>query len=217
MAEACRALGLPIVSGNVSLYNETPDGPILPTPVVGTVGLLEERSRAVPMHWSELDEIWLLGAPAWDAGALAASELAWRRGRFGGEPALDLPGAVRLVSLLADLGAGRLVTGAHDTSVGGLGVALARLAIASSVGATITLPPEAAPLPSASIFGERGGRVLVAVAPDAAVGVLRAADAAGVSALRLGVAGGDVLDLAVGETQLTLSLDQLRAAWTTPF
>jgi phosphoribosylformylglycinamidine synthase len=217
MGEACRALGLPIVSGNVSLYNETPDGPILPTPVVGTVGLLEDRSRAVPMRWSEGDEIWLLGAPAWDAGALAASELAWRRGRFGGEPSLDLPGAVRLVALLADLGARRLVTGAHDTSVGGLGVALARLAIASSVGATITLPPEAAPLPSASTFGERGGRVLAAVAPDAVVGVLSAADAAGVSALRLGVAGGDVLDLAVGETQLTLSLDQLRAAWSTPF
>nr|MBA3688860.1 phosphoribosylformylglycinamidine synthase subunit PurL [Chloroflexota bacterium] len=162
MAEACVALGLPIVSGNVSLYNETPDGPILPTPVVGMVGLLEDRSRAIPMRWSQGNEIWLLGVPAWDPGSLAASELAWRRGQFGGKPSLDLSAAARLVSLLSDLGVGGEVTGAHDTSVGGLAVAIARLVIASGVGATIALPREAAAWPTASLFGERGGRVLVA-------------------------------------------------------
>ena len=89
MADACRALDLPIVSGNVSLYNETPDGPILPTPVVGTVGLLEDRSRLVPMRWREGDEIWLLGERGWirarwpppslpGGGAGSGGRRAWR-------------------------------------------------------------------------------------------------------------------------------------------
>ena len=170
MSEACRSLGIPIVSGNVSLYNETPDGPILPTPVVGTVGLLEDRSRAVPMAWHAGDEIWLLGAPAWAAGALAASELAWRRGRFGGEPSLDVEAAARLVTLLGRLAADGLVAGAHDVSVGGIAVALARMAIASSTGATVALPAAASALPTAGLFGERGGRVLVAVSPASSGG-----------------------------------------------
>jgi len=217
MAEACVALGLPIVSGNVSLYNETPDGPILPTPVIGTVGLLDDRSRAIPMRWNTGDEIWLLGAPAWEAGALAASELAWRRGRLGGQPWLDLPAAVRLVGLLGRLGAGGMLTGAHDTSVGGLAVALARLAIASGVGAVIALPPVAESLPTAALFGERGGRVLVALAPRSAGAVAAEAEAAGVAAQRLGTADGASLNLAIGEVRISLGLDQLRAAWSAPF
>ena len=217
MAEGCVALGLPIVSGNVSLYNETPDGPILPTPVVGMVGLLEDRSRTIPMRWADGDEIWLLGAAAWDEGALAASEIAWRRGRFGGSPTLDLPAAVRLVSLLGGLAAEGLLAGAHDVSVGGLGVALARLAIASGVGATVALPEEAAGLPSASLFGERGGRALVSLRPSAARALGAAAGAFQVTALRLGVASGDVLDLSVGSARFAIGLDRLGAAWATPF
>ena len=93
IADACRAIGVPVVSGNVSLYNETPHGPILPTPVVGTVGVIEDRSTAVRMAWSPGDEIWLLGDAAGDAAALAASELAWRRGIRGGvSNTLPLPG-----------------------------------------------------------------------------------------------------------------------------
>ena len=217
MAEACRVLGVPIVSGNVSLYNETPDGPILPTPVVGTVGLLGDRSHAVPMRWEAGDAIWLLGAPAWDAATLAASELAWRRGQFGGKPLLDVPAAARLVALLGQLSAGRLVAGAHDTSVGGLGVALARLAIASSVGAIVTFPQEAIALPTASLFGERGGRVVLAVRPDAEDTVVAAASAADVAACRLGLADGARLEIGAGAVRLAFSLDQLRAAWSSPF
>jgi phosphoribosylformylglycinamidine synthase len=169
------------------------------------------------MRWTAGDEIWLLGAPAWDAGVLAASELAWRRGRFGGEPVLDVAAAGRLVALLGRLSAEGVVAGAHDASVGGLGVALARLAIASSLGATVSLPPEAAALPSASLFGERGGRVLAAVPPAAEAALIAAADAAGVAASRLGVAGGDRLEVTLGEARLAASLDQLRAAWSSPF
>jgi phosphoribosylformylglycinamidine synthase len=215
MADACRALEVPIASGNVSLYNATPAGGILPTPVIGTVGLLEDRSLAVPMAWPDGDEIWLLGDPAFDADALAASELAWRRGRFGGTPRLDLAAAVRLLQLLPLLAERRLVTGAHDASVGGLGVALARLAIASGCGAQVELPPSAAERATAALFGERVGRVLVSVAPGRGSTLAEAAAATGVPALRLGTAGGDELRIRLGAGAVTAAVDRLAATWET--
>jgi phosphoribosylformylglycinamidine synthase len=217
MVEACRALELPIVSGNVSLYNETPGGPILPTPVVGTVGLLEDRSRLVPMRWRAGDEIWLLGDPALDAGALAASALAWRHGRHGGSPRLDVSAVAAVVRLLADLAASRVVAGAHDLSVGGLGVALARMAIASDCGATVSLPQGAEPLPSAALFGERTGRVLVAVAEEDAPQLTEMARAAQVPAERLGAAHGGELEIATPGGSLRWTVGALVSAWQTPF
>ena len=217
MSQACRELAIPIVSGNVSLYNETPDGPILPTPVIGTVGLLEDRSRAIPLHWRAGDEIWLLGAEANDADALAGSELAWRRGRFGGSPSLDLAAAARLVTLLGRLSERGMVAAAHDLSVGGLAVALARMAIASEVGCTVSLPAAAGAVPTAALFGERGGRVLVAVASEFGAPLVAAADAEGVQASRLGSVGGAEVRIQVGEERLGVDLPRLAAAWQTPF
>jgi phosphoribosylformylglycinamidine synthase subunit PurL len=217
MAEACRALDLPIVSGNVSLYNETPDGPILPTPVVGTVGLLEDRSRMVPMAWRAGDEVWLLGVPALDAEALAASELAWQRGRLGGAPRLDLAAAVDVVRLLVALATDGVLAGAHDLSVGGLGVGLARMAIASRQGATVNLPRRAAATPTAALFGERSGRVLVAVAPRDARRLAEAAAAAGVPAERLGTAQGDELVIELAASAMRVTIEALASAWETPF
>ena len=211
MAEACRELGVPVVSGNVSLYNETPDGPILPTPVVGMVGLLEDRSRAVPMRWRAGDELWLLGQPAFEAGALAASEHARLRGRQGGRPTLDLAAAARLVALLGRLAADGVASGLHDLSVGGLGVALARMALASGVGAAVSLP--ATGLPSAALFGERGGRVLAAVSSEMAAALEHAAGDAAVATRRLGTAAGGSLAIRVGAAELELSLGDLDAAW----
>jgi phosphoribosylformylglycinamidine synthase II len=212
MSHACQMLGIPVVSGNVSLYNETPDGPILPSPVVGTVGLLEDRSVAVPMRWRDGDELWLLGSPAFDADALAGSELAWRRHLRGGRPLLDLAAAGRLVRLLPDLAAGGLLSGAHDVSVGGVAIALARVAIASGIGASIELP---AGVPAgAAAFGERTGRVIVAVTPARVAAVRASAAAAGVEMLRLGIAGGR--ELRVGP-ELRASPAALEAAYRTPF
>jgi phosphoribosylformylglycinamidine synthase len=219
MAEACRQLELPIVSGNVSLYNETPNGPILPTPVIGTVGLLEDRTTATPMRWRAGEAIWLLGAPAWGADALAGSELAWGRGRFGGRPALDLAAAARLIGLLLGLGRERRLSGAHDLSGGGLGVALARLAIASGTGATVTLAaePEANERPTAALCGERTGRALVAVGTGEEAAVAAAAAAADVHAVRLGTAGGTELAVTLASVQLRWGLAELKRAWMTPF
>jgi len=217
MADASRLLGVPIASGNVSLYNQAVSGSILPTPVIGMVGLLDDRSSAVPMRWRPDDEIWLLGPPAWDASALSGSELAWRRGRFGGEPSLDVAAGSRLVTLLNALAGAGLLSGAHDPSVGGLALALARLAIASSLGASIELPPEAATLPSAALFGERTGRALVAVRPEHVAELVTAAEAGGVEACRLGIGGGDSLRVAAGSARLTCAVEALKAAWETPF
>jgi phosphoribosylformylglycinamidine synthase II len=220
VGEACTALGVPVVSGNVSLYNETPNGPILPTPVIGTVGLLDDRSAAVPMRWQAGDQVWLLGEPGWDAASLAASELAWRRGRFGGRPRLDLAAAGRLVALLPELGRDGLIRGSHDLSIGGLGVALGRLAIASGVGARIELPPAARELPTAALFGERTGRVLVSVGEGASDRLMEAVNAARIAAVSLGSAGGDELVIDAGATlagqEIRIALTELQGAWATP-
>jgi phosphoribosylformylglycinamidine synthase len=219
MAEACRRLGMPIVSGNVSLYNETANGPILPTPVIGTVGLLDDRGVAIPMRWQAGDAIWLLGEPAWEADALAGSELAWRRGRFGGRPSVNVPAAARLVGLLPELAREGRIKGAHDVSIGGLGVALARMAIVSAAGATVSLAeePDASRRPTAALFGERTGRALVAVDPQDEAALAGAANEANVHALRLGTAGGTDLAVTLASVQLRWALADLERAWMTPF
>jgi len=216
IADACRALDIPVVSGNVSLYNERPDGPILPTPVVGTVGLLDDRRDALPMRWSEGDEVWLLGEPAADAAALAGSELAWRRGIRGGVPTLDLPAAARLIRLMPSLAGRGVILGAHDCSVGGVGVGLARMAIASALG----IRAEWGGLgghPTASAFGERGGRVLVSVSPERTADLRAAADAAKVAGSPVGVAGGQGFHVRFGNGRIDVPVTRLVEAWRRSF
>jgi phosphoribosylformylglycinamidine synthase len=208
LGEACDALDIPVVSGNVSLYNETVDGPILPTPVVGMIGLLEDRSRAVGMAWADGDDVWLLGDEAADSDALAGSELAWRRGATGGRPRLDPDAAARAVRLLGDLAADGMLHGAHDASVGGVAAGLARMAIAAGCGADVTVGGA-----TAGWFGERAGRVLLAVAPARRGELVVRCSAAGVSLRLLGSAGGREL----GIDGLSAPVDDLRAAWETPF
>lgn len=212
IADGCRALDVPVVSGNVSLYNETPDGPILPTPVVGTVGLIDDRTSRLGLGWADGQEIWLLGEVANDAASLAGSELAWRRGRHGGTPVLEAGPVSRLVRLLGRLAG--VATAAHDASVGGVGVALARMSIAAGIGATVRL---GSVRPTAALHGERAGRVVVGV-PRERVAALRALlDAEDVSGVHIGAVGGSALSIAVGEHALTLGLGELAAAWRTAF
>ena len=212
IADGCRILGIPVVSGNVSLYNETETGPILPTPVVGTVGLIEDRGRHLRMTWTPGDEIWLLGELADDPAALAASELAWRRGQRGGQPALDGGPAARMVGLLPSLAG--VVSGAHDLSAGGVAVALARMAIASGVGARIAMPDTRHP--TAALYGERVGRALVALPPVHAPELHEVLRTHGVPGQRIGTAGGATLSIEAGET-VGWSVEQLADAWRTPF
>ncbi len=216
ISEACVALGVPIVSGNVSLYNETSRGAIPPTPLIGMVGLIEERAKALRPAWAEGDQVWLLGTLALDAEALAGSELARLCGAHGGRPTLDVAAAARVIAFLPSLAASGTLTAAHDVSRGGLAVALARMAIASRLGADVSLP--VAGSAAAAMLGERAGRVVVSLPAEHVATLAQRAAEAGVSAVRLGAVRRGDLRLRVGSGDwLTSSIDALTAAYTTPF
>ena len=208
MAAACRALGLPVTGGNVSFYNESSGRPIHPTPIVGVLGLLEDAGAAVPAGFPRPGlDVWLLGATRAELGGSAWQRLA--TGRLEGRPpVLDLPAEARLHALLADLASRRLLAGAHDCSDGGLALALVEATLAAGVGATVD-PPAGLP-PLAALVSESAGRVLLAVAPEAARELTALAEAAGVPAARLGATGGGRL---VVRGILDLPLRQLRDAY----
>ena len=152
MAEACEALGIPVVSGNVSLYNETDGRAIYPTPVVGCVGLVDDV-RAIPRTWREGDVVLVAGAPEL---ALDGSEYQARflEGPAGRPPKPDLRDEAALLRFLAS--AAPLVTSAHDVSAGGLAVALAESGLAAGVGAEVDIGSDVV-----EWFGEGGGQAVV--------------------------------------------------------
>jgi phosphoribosylformylglycinamidine synthase subunit PurL len=191
IAEACEALDRPIVSGNVSLYNETEGRPIHPTPEVGCVGLVADV-RVVPGHWRQGDAIFLAGHPAL---SLAGSEYQALFGEIGGQPAaLDLEAEAALIEFLWRTAP--LLSLAHDVAEGGLAVCLAEAAIASGVGAELDLPDD-----RVSLFGEGGGQVVVACTPAEAESLT------GVPLTRIGEVG--------GATMQGLPVAALREAWET--
>jgi phosphoribosylformylglycinamidine synthase len=196
MGAACRALGLPIVSGNVSLYNETNGRAIDPTPVVGAVGLVDDVRR-VPKGWCEGDLLFL--ARASDV-SLAGSEYQALFGEVSGAPsALELDAEARLVSFLWQ--AAPAATLVHDASEGGLAVSLAEAAIFSGSGAELDV--DEAPL---ELFGEAGGRAVVSCSVDASEELERLASSVGVPLRAIGRAG--------GATLLGVEIARLREAWT---
>ncbi|HVA73844.1 MAG TPA: phosphoribosylformylglycinamidine synthase subunit PurL, partial [Acidimicrobiales bacterium] len=204
MSEACRALGLPVIGGNVSLYNESRGRDIDPTPVVGTLGLVKrlETAPAGPAL-TPGSRIVLLGSvdgPVSLAGSKWAVE---RRGHRGGKLAgIDFEFHARLVALVADIaGTSGLVDGIHDVSEGGLGVALTEMAVRSGVGCRVAGIPD-----HVALFGEGPSRVLLSVPSGTLQRVLDLAESAGVPASVLGEAGGDrvvfegLADIGVAET-----------------
>jgi len=183
IAAACKALGLPVVSGNVSLYNETNGRAIHPTPVVGAVGLVEDVRR-VPKGWHEGDQLILAGESQL---SFAGSEYQARFGEVGGSPApLDLAAEARLISFLWQ--AAPHSTLVHDAAEGGLAVCLAEAAIFSGHAAQLELDDD--PL---ELFGEVGGRAVLACAPDAVEDVRKLAGDLGVPLRGIGAAGGGTL------------------------
>ncbi len=205
MGEACSALGTPVVSGNVSLYNETGETAILPTPAIGGVGLLDELSGMATIGFKAGDEaIVLIGETHGHLGqSLYLRELCGRED--GPPPPVDLAAERRNGDFVRSLIRGGKVTACHDLSDGGLMVALAEMAMAGDLGATIE-PPEQLPL-HAWLFGEDQARYLVTAAQ--AGDILQAAQAAQVPAYALGRTGGTALKLAGGPS---ISVKQVRAA-----
>ena len=174
MAAACRALDFPVVSGNVSLYNETDGNAILPTPNVGGLGLIDDLSRMVEIAWDAPGlELLLLGeCLGWLGCSLYWGLLVHRDD--GAPPPVDLAAERRAGEfLLSQIGAGR-VRACHDLADGGLAVAAAEMCLASGMGAALDLPADAGSA-TGWWFGEDQGRYLVAVSPTDAPGLLAAA------------------------------------------
>jgi phosphoribosylformylglycinamidine synthase II len=189
MAEACEALGLPIVSGNVSLYNETEGRPIDPTPVAGCVGLVADV-RDIPGRWREGDAVFVAGEPEL---SLDGSELQALYAEPAGRPArLDLRAEAALVQFLWR--AAPRLTLAHDASEGGIAVALAEAAGWSGLGVEVELPDD-----PRTLFGEGGGQAVVACAPE------HAESLSGIPIRRIGTVA--------GTTVLGVPLSELQAAW----
>lgn len=205
MAEACRALDFPVVSGNVSLYNETEGRAILPTPVIGGLGVLEDAAQAVGIALSPWLDLVLIGeTKGWLGQSLWLREIAGRE--EGPPPPVDLQAERRCGDFVrARIGAGE-VRACHDVSDGGLLVAVAEMAMAGRVGARLSASPREIPS-HAFWFGEDQARYVLAVADSGAI--LRMAEAAGVPAWRIGFSGGQDLTLPDGGT---ISMRALRAA-----
>ena len=193
MADACRALGVPVVSGNVSLYNETQGEAIYPTPVVGAVGLLEDVGDALSAGFTGAgDVVLLLGGKAGDSSeSLAGSEyLAVEHGIVGGKPVIDLESEARLQRLLVRLAQARLLHSAHDCSDGGLAVALSESAILGGVGFAGEGDWIGARW-DAALFGEEASRAVVSCNAADVPAIESAAQEIGVPCVRLGVTGGE--------------------------
>ncbi|MEE9577096.1 MAG: AIR synthase related protein, partial [Gemmatimonadota bacterium] len=167
LAEACHALGTPVTGGNVSLYNETPEGAVYPTPVIGMLGLLDRLERVVPSFFQAPGSAVLLIGETRDE--LGASEfLAACHGIVAGRPpAVDLDEAGRLVDFLVEAASRGLLLSAHDCSDGGLAVTLAECAIEAR-GGPLGLEAElTGRVPAAAaFFGESQSRVVLSCNPE---------------------------------------------------
>ena len=211
IGEACRALDFPIVSGNVSLYNETNGKGILPTPTIGGVGLLDDWSAMARIGFAAAGEaILLVGAPAsWGSHAGQSLYLRDIHGRTDGPPPpVDLAHERKVGDFVRELIRNGTATACHDVSDGGLAVALAEMAMGSGLGATVEEPEGGRA--AAVWFGEDQGRYLLTTARtgDALRNLMRQAEDAGVSLVHIGTTGGGELKLAGARA---ISVQQLRA------
>ncbi|MGY1713128.1 phosphoribosylformylglycinamidine synthase subunit PurL [Geodermatophilus sp. SYSU D01106] len=205
LADACRTLGLPVTGGNVSLYNQTGDVAINPTPVIGVLGVHDDVRTRVPTGWRAAGEtVLLLGETRPEFGGSAWASVV--HGHLGGRPpAVDLEAERSLGEVLGALGREGLVTSAHDLADGGLAQALAESALRYGTGATLQLGDD----PFTALFSESGARAVVTTTDPEAVRTT--AEWAGVPVTELGTTGGDTLAV---EGIAALPLDELRAAWT---
>jgi phosphoribosylformylglycinamidine synthase subunit PurL len=212
IGEAARALDFPIVSGNVSLYNETSGVGIPPTPAIGGVGLVADVAKAASLSLKrEGDAVLLIGgAPTWLGRSVWLATICGRD--EGAPPPVDLAAERRNGEfILATIGGGE-ASAVHDLSDGGLALALAEMAIAGGVGATIDQNIVVGPA-HAFFFGEDQGRYLVSASASGAKAILAAAAKAGVPAARIGTTGGDALRLGSEAPVSLAALRQAHESW----
>jgi phosphoribosylformylglycinamidine synthase len=203
LADACRALGIPVVGGNVSLYNEAGAGPIFPTPVVGLVGELPKASRSGRLGFAqEGDVVAIIAAGSW-APAATGSELAKLRGEapWGELPHADLGELRALHAAVRQAVRAGALRSAHDVAEGGLAVALAEACLAGGLGCSVDLSP-LRPAGEALLFGEGPGAFVVS-------GPEQSLRAFGGAATRIGTVGSDAL---VIDGSLSVPVRDLEAA-----
>ncbi|MDQ4005083.1 MAG: phosphoribosylformylglycinamidine synthase subunit PurL, partial [Actinomycetota bacterium] len=191
MADACTALGTPVTGGNVSFYNEAGDSAIAPTPVVGMLGLLEDRTRRVGSAFSPDHVIYLLGETLPELGGSEYAEVILGTAS-GRPPALDLNREAALIRLLREGAAGGVLASAHDCSDGGLAVALAESSMAGDCGFRVALPDGDLP-PHLALFSESASRAVVSVEPPRVDALEALAAHHEVPFARLGETGGSTL------------------------
>jgi phosphoribosylformylglycinamidine synthase len=212
IADACRALGVPVVSGNVSLYNESRGQAIFPTPVVGGLGLLEDATKATRSAFAgDGLVVGLLGADTErvDPHDLAGSEYLQRvHGRVEGSPNIDIDLEKRVQALCRDAIESALITSAHDCSEGGLAVALAECSIQGGIGFTGDFPVDRRW--DVTLFGERQSRIVVGVSEGQWEALVRLASDSDVPVVKLGYTGGDQFQL---KGQVDLPVLHISEVW----
>ena len=210
LKDACLELGVPVTGGNVSLYNQTGDTAIHPTPVVAVLGLIEDVTKRTPSRFQAAGErIFLLGETREE---LSGSEWAHVvHGHLGGlPPKVDLAAEAALAKLLKDLVG--VISSAHDLSDGGLMHALAEPAMVSGIGVDVTIEGDA----FVGLFSESVARVIVTVTRENEAALVAAADEYGIALTDLGTTGGDAYTLATEAGEISIPLAELTAAWKAP-
>jgi phosphoribosylformylglycinamidine synthase subunit PurL len=218
IGEACLALDFPIVSGNVSLYNETNGTGILPTPTIGGVGLIDDWSKMARIKFAAEDEcILLVGAPdAWGTHLAQSIYMRDIHSRTDGPaPHVDLAHERKVGDFVRGLIHEGAATAVHDCSDGGLALALAEMAMASGIGASVNQLNDIDPI--AVFFGEDQGRYVVTVKREDLDAVFAAAEAAGVFAPWIGNTGGTTLQLGNARAILVSELKQAHESWFPDF
>jgi phosphoribosylformylglycinamidine synthase subunit PurL len=195
LGDACRALGLPVTGGNVSLYNESPGGAIAPTPEIGVVGLLDDvATRVGPAFVTDGDTVMLVGEATPGLAGSAYASLAGVTSEDG-PPSLDLEREAALQAWVREAIARGLVASAQDVSGGGLAVALAEGAMWGGLGARLRLPVGGSP--AVELFGESPSRLVVTARPRHAAALELLARQFGLPVEGLGVVGGERLVIAL--------------------
>jgi phosphoribosylformylglycinamidine synthase II len=212
LVDGCRELGTPVTGGNVSFYNQTGGVPILPTPVVGVLGVIDDVTRRNPMGFAVPgDVIYLLGRTRDElAGSAWAGAIHDHLG--GHPPTVDLDHEKRLADVMIRASRRGLLRSAHDLSDGGLAQALVECSLRKGFGADISLPIDADPF--LTLFSESTGRVLVSVKAELTDELESLCAEAQIPVTRLGVVGPkDDAELHIAD-QFTLSLDRIRESWS---
>ncbi|WP_456697901.1 phosphoribosylformylglycinamidine synthase subunit PurL [Aeromicrobium sp. P5_D10] len=205
LKDACAVLGIPVTGGNVSFYNQTGETPILPTPVVGVLGVIEDvRQRITQGFTGEGDHILVLGETREELSGSTWADVV--HGHLGGKPpVVDLAAESALAGLMVEAAKSGIVASAHDLSDGGLAMAIAEAAFRHGVGATVDLDD-----PFLELFSESSARAMVVVAEARHDDFVALAEKHGVDLASVGRTGGDTIEVA---GQFNVGVAELKAAW----